>query len=138
MEDSFLTLTSYEGPQNRYNLSETLTYPSVINENGSVKTNIEIRKETENNSEFNVDSLNPNGPKTIRVPMPRRSLLILWGRARYAYEHRILREDIAERRLCITYRELTPPFLEGGKYDAVGKEILEMASHFFQPTLCDR
>ena len=42
----------------------------------------------------------------IRVPLPRRSLLVLTGQLRYQWEHAILRKDIHTRRIVIAYREL--------------------------------
>lgn len=47
----------------------------------------------------------------IRIPMPARSLLIIYGSPRYQFEHSVLREDISERRVCIAYREFTPNYL---------------------------
>jgi alkylated DNA repair protein alkB family protein 4 len=42
----------------------------------------------------------------IRVPLPRRSLLVMSGEPRYQWEHAILRKDIQTRRIVIAYREL--------------------------------
>ena len=42
----------------------------------------------------------------IRVPLPRRSLLVMSGEPRYQWEHAILRKDIESRRIVIAYREL--------------------------------
>jgi hypothetical protein len=42
----------------------------------------------------------------IRVPLPRRSLLVMTGEPRYQWEHAILRKDIETRRIVIAYREL--------------------------------
>ena len=68
----------------------------------------------------------------IRVPMPRRSLLVLYGHARYNFEHAVLREDIMDRRICLAYREFTPPFLEGGKWwESDGRVVVERAKNFF-------
>ena len=61
----------------------------------------------------------------IRIPMPRRSLLVLYDRARYEWEHRILRQDIIGRRVCIAYREFTPIELNDKC------EIVQMAQSFF-------
>ncbi|GJQ70691.1 putative NDK protein [Trypoxylus dichotomus] len=67
----------------------------------------------------------------VRIPMPRRSLLVMFGKARYEWEHQILREDIVEKRICLAYREFTPLFLEGGNYHELGKPILNIAKVFF-------
>jgi DNA N6-methyl adenine demethylase len=49
----------------------------------------------------------------IRIPMPARSIVILYGPARYQYEHAVLREDIVSRRVAIAYREFTIPYQKG-------------------------
>lgn len=67
----------------------------------------------------------------VRILMPRRSLLVLYGKPRYLWEHCVLREDIQKRRVCIAYREFTPPYLEGGKKFYEGGDILQKAKHFW-------
>ena len=67
----------------------------------------------------------------VKIPLPARSLLIMSGSARYEWEHAILREDISGRRVVIAYRELTPPYLPGGKDYGVGEEILGNAEKFW-------
>ncbi|XP_061387654.1 alpha-ketoglutarate-dependent dioxygenase alkB homolog 4 [Musca vetustissima] len=62
--------------------------------------------------------------KIIRIPMPCLSLIVLYGPARYQFEHSVLREDIQERRVCLAYREFTPMYLEGGQSHDKGVEIL--------------
>ncbi|KPM07354.1 alpha-ketoglutarate-dependent dioxygenase ABH4-like protein, partial [Sarcoptes scabiei] len=42
----------------------------------------------------------------IRIKCPNRSLLVLYGDARYRYHHSIRRSDITDRRIAITFREL--------------------------------
>ncbi|XP_071445956.1 alpha-ketoglutarate-dependent dioxygenase alkB homolog 4 [Hetaerina americana] len=67
----------------------------------------------------------------IRVPMPARSLLVIYGAARYEWEHSVLREDITGRRVCLAYREFTPPFLGGGAEEKIGSEVLQKAANFW-------
>ena len=67
----------------------------------------------------------------VRVPLPRRSLLILYGNPRYNWEHCVLRKDISSRRIVIAYRELTPTYLPNGLEESIGQEILEKAENFF-------
>lgn len=62
----------------------------------------------------------------------RRSLIILYGQARYDWEHSILRQHITERRVCIAYREFTPLYLEGGIHSPEGLEILKKSKNFWQ------
>jgi DNA N6-methyl adenine demethylase len=62
----------------------------------------------------------------VRIPMPERSILILYGPPRYQYEHAVLREDITTRRVAIAYREFTVPYLKSGqKYDQA-QEIFKL------------
>ncbi|CAB3371157.1 Hypothetical predicted protein [Cloeon dipterum] len=65
----------------------------------------------------------------VRIPMPERSLLVMTKEARYQWEHRILRDDVKELRLCLAYREFTPPYLqEGEKFGPCIHEIYDLAS----------
>ncbi|EZA58825.1 putative alpha-ketoglutarate-dependent dioxygenase ABH4 [Ooceraea biroi] len=72
-----------------------------------------------------------NDDVVVRLPMPARSLMVLYGSARYKWEHSVLRQDILSRRVCLAYRELTPPYLEGGKHQEEAVEILGQASLFW-------
>ncbi|KAL1516545.1 hypothetical protein ABEB36_000451 [Hypothenemus hampei] len=109
LSDSVLTLTPNRHP-NRYNLDLVPTYPKVIQSDG-------------------VDEIR-NG--IILVPMPNKSLIVMYGRARYDYEHRILRDDIQKRRVCLAYREFTPMYLSGGESEEEGKIVTKKALQFFQ------
>ncbi|OTF81974.1 alpha-ketoglutarate-dependent dioxygenase ABH4-like protein [Euroglyphus maynei] len=48
----------------------------------------------------------------IRIICPRKSLLVLYGDARYKFHHSIQRSDINHRRLAITFRELAYSFFQ--------------------------
>ncbi|XP_055329730.1 alpha-ketoglutarate-dependent dioxygenase alkB homolog 4-like [Paramacrobiotus metropolitanus] len=65
----------------------------------------------------------------VHVPMPRRSLFLMMGEARHKWKHAIIPEDICDRRLVMTFRELTPEFLTGAE-SALGKMVLDTASSF--------
>ncbi|XP_013099810.1 alpha-ketoglutarate-dependent dioxygenase alkB homolog 4 [Stomoxys calcitrans] len=69
--------------------------------------------------------------KVIRIPMPNLSLIVLYGAARYQFEHSVLREDIDQRRVCVAYREFTPMYLEGGKSYEKGCEVTKNALEFW-------
>ncbi|XP_044754076.1 alpha-ketoglutarate-dependent dioxygenase alkB homolog 4 [Coccinella septempunctata] len=119
LSDSVLTMTINK-KCDRYNLNCVKDYTSVVDQIlGSNKT-FEIK-----NYQDDIDY------PIIRIPMPRRSLLVMFGSARYEWEHQIFRDDIAGRRVCLAYREFTPTFLDGGKDYHIGKEILEKAQKFF-------
>lgn len=43
----------------------------------------------------------------------------------------MLREDITSRRVCIAYREFTPPYMKGGQHQDIGDEITKRAETFW-------
>ncbi|KAK9744543.1 Nucleoside diphosphate kinase [Popillia japonica] len=94
---------------------------SILNETGSLR---------HDKKEF-VVQYNTKPWPIVRIPLPRRSLFVMYGKARYEWEHQILREDIVEKRICLAYREFTPSFLEGGDNYKYGKPILDIAQKFF-------
>lgn len=49
---------------------------------------------------------------------------------RYKWEHCVLREDITSRRICLAYRELTPPYLYSTANNQIIEELLKRASVF--------
>nr|XP_018897317.1 PREDICTED: alpha-ketoglutarate-dependent dioxygenase alkB homolog 4 [Bemisia tabaci] len=105
LSDSVLTLRKYHGDNSKYNLFYS-------------------------NHEPKVETLRDSYP-TVRIPMPKNSLLVLYGEARYEWEHLIFREDITSRRVCIAYREFTPAFLENGEFEMEGKSVISQAKNFF-------
>lgn len=66
----------------------------------------------------------------VAVRLPRRSLVVLHGEARHRWKHAIRREDVRERRVCSTYRELSAEFLPGGQQAEVGAQLLNIALSF--------
>ncbi|KAI1903481.1 hypothetical protein AGOR_G00027640 [Albula goreensis] len=70
------------------------------------------------------------GEVRVRVAFPRRSLLVLQGEARHRWKHAIHRQDIHQRRVCSTYRELSSEFLPGGQQEAMGSQLLDIALSF--------
>lgn len=61
------------------------------------------------------------------------SLIVLYGPARYQFEHSVLREDVTERRVCIAYREFTPMYIDG--LDKPKGEPVREKSQIFWPTI---
>ncbi|XP_057332771.1 alpha-ketoglutarate-dependent dioxygenase alkB homolog 4 [Microplitis mediator] len=113
--DSVLTMSPYQGSTTRYNLDHVSTYSSIVPQiycNGK-----------------NVETVPENA--VIRLPMPAKSLIVLYGNARYNWEHAVLREDIQTRRVCIAYREFTPPYLPLGLHSDKTEEILMKAQNFW-------
>ncbi|XP_046744391.1 alpha-ketoglutarate-dependent dioxygenase alkB homolog 4 isoform X2 [Diprion similis] len=115
--DSVLTMTPYRDTLHRYNLLDVATYPSVVE-------SVLDSKKTQPNTEDLAHVV-------VRLPMPARSLMVLYGASRYNWEHAVLREDVQSRRVCIAYREFTPPYLLGGDHFDEGSKILEKASIFW-------
>lgn len=152
LTDSTLTLRKFVGSASKYNLAETNKYPFVVRNDGTVKTNDDLEKEfrelsmseekkqppkimdditSEARDCTSIQQNKESEPRILRIPMPRRSLLVLYGSPRYDWEHGILREDIASRRVCITYRELTPTYLSCGPKADTGKTILKASQMFW-------
>lgn len=65
----------------------------------------------------------------VRIPQPARSLVVIYGSARYQWLHCVLRRDIKERRVCIALREFTKPFLNPN--DVMAQTVLKAASNYF-------
>ncbi|XP_040194343.1 alpha-ketoglutarate-dependent dioxygenase alkB homolog 4 isoform X2 [Rana temporaria] len=85
------------------------------------------------------DSAPHSGPQTALVPcsevevaicLPRRSLVVLYGKARYSWKHAIHRQHIKQRRICSTFRELSAEFMRGGTQEKLGQTLLEIALGF--------
>ncbi|XP_058238617.1 alpha-ketoglutarate-dependent dioxygenase alkB homolog 4 [Hemibagrus wyckioides] len=70
------------------------------------------------------------GEVRVAVNIPRRCLFVMYGEARHRWKHAIHREHIHSRRVCSTFRELTPEFLNGGEQEKLGSELLDVASSF--------
>ncbi|KAL3270228.1 hypothetical protein HHI36_009284 [Cryptolaemus montrouzieri] len=122
MSDSVLTLT-YNERSNYYNLACVNDYPSVVDIDGNFFP--EAKSYCVKPFDEKVDY------PVVRIPMPRRSLLVMYGSPRYDWEHQIFRDDIKTRRICLAYREFTPPFLDDSTDTLVAKDILNKAKNFF-------
>lgn len=122
LSDSVLTMT-YNDKPNKYNVNLVETYPAVLDKENRLKYDNKCYKivPLEDGKEYPV----------VRIPMPRRSLLVMFNSARYDWEHQILRDDIWKRRVCIAYREFTPPYLPHGSKSQEGEEILSRARNFW-------
>ncbi|XP_074642974.1 alpha-ketoglutarate-dependent dioxygenase alkB homolog 4-like [Tubulanus polymorphus] len=71
-----------------------------------------------------------NSDIEVLVPLPRRSLLVVYGPARYEWKHGIHRHHIEARRLAVTFRELTPEFLPGGLRESDGNVLIQTAMNY--------
>ncbi|KAK6638056.1 hypothetical protein RUM44_008481 [Polyplax serrata] len=127
--DTFLSLSKYRGDKTRYNLDQVALYPRILDSNENV---LEASKSQP--FRFNDCLLEEDNEKSdpiIRVFMPEMSLIILYGSARYEWEHCIPREDIKHLRICLAFREFTPPYLPGGESESKGSDILKMSNEFW-------
>ncbi|CAG9769892.1 unnamed protein product [Ceutorhynchus assimilis] len=117
LSDSVLLMTPNQYPK-KYNLDLVKSYPKTVG--NRVASNVSDMLDIEKIQD-----------EIVLVPMPKKSLLVMYGSARYDYEHRILRDDIVERRVCLAYREFTPIFLQGGDCFEDGRVITDKAKEFF-------
>lgn len=66
-------------------------------------------------------------PACVRVPLPARSLVLLFGPARYAWEHALLATDLRQPRTSITFRTVSAELAsmpEGRDVLALARQIL--------------
>ncbi|XP_030556114.1 alpha-ketoglutarate-dependent dioxygenase alkB homolog 4 [Drosophila novamexicana] len=111
--DAVLTLNLYEEQQaNKYNLDLVQQYKAQLLA-----------------PLLSPDQLAAYKGKVLRIPMPNLSLIVLYGPARYQFEHAVLREDVDERRVCIAYREFTPMYIDG--LDKQQGDLVREKSHLF-------
>ena len=132
--DSTLTCNPFKNTTAKYNLADVGTYPRILDLNGKILYNpFQYPCNSFEDAETYAFCANDNLlDEIVRIPLPRRSLLVFYGQPRYQWEHCILREDITSRRVIIAYREFTPPYLPGGRDELLGKEILRIASEFWE------
>ncbi|XP_055295379.1 alpha-ketoglutarate-dependent dioxygenase alkB homolog 4 [Sitodiplosis mosellana] len=114
LSDSVLTLVRYTGDPKRYNLPLVESYASQLRS--------PLASE---------EQLNGFNDVLIKVPMPNRSLIVLYGSPRYQFEHSVLRTDITSRRVCIAYREFTPMYLKNGESFEKSEPIFQTAKSFW-------
>merc|ERR1719400_674951 len=112
LSPTYLTCTPHTGGKEKYNLADVDTYPRIISCDNQVIYNPFTGKISNSVFEFSATNFPENC--VVKIPLPARSLLVMYGSARYEWEHSVLREDITDRRVVIAYREFTPPYLPGG------------------------
>ncbi|XP_055546264.1 alpha-ketoglutarate-dependent dioxygenase alkB homolog 4 isoform X1 [Wyeomyia smithii] len=116
LSDSVLTMSRFRrnGEKNRYNLHFVDKYKDELIMNLP-----------------NEEELDRFDERIVRIPMPRRSLLVMYGSPRYQWEHAVLREDIRERRVCLAYREFTPMYIKGGSEYSKSQQVFQLAQNFW-------
>ncbi|XP_026742578.1 alpha-ketoglutarate-dependent dioxygenase alkB homolog 4 [Trichoplusia ni] len=125
LSDSVLTMTSFKDDIKKYNLFCAQEYGPAV----SPESKVTLGKGVEQTA-YDASKSVLSDDLIIRIPMPRRSLLVIYGEPRYHWEHCVLREDITSRRVCIAYREFTPPYLHGDHQD-IGNTIRNIAKVFW-------
>ncbi|CAB3234634.1 unnamed protein product [Arctia plantaginis] len=127
LSDSVLTMMPYKGDVKKYNLESAEEFKAIVSKDGEFIMN----SDRDGLSAFQASRPIIDKDEIVRIPMPRRSLLVLYGEARYHWEHCVLRDDILSRRVCIAYREFTPPYLPNGKHQEIGDIIRSEAKIFW-------
>ena len=130
LSDTALTCVPFPGQVvegQKYNLADVRSYPRLVEPSSQslVVSDPLTEKLVGPSYQFRRQFAQENC--AVKIPLPARSLLIMWGPARYEWEHGILREDIRQRRLVIAYRELSPPYLLGGEHQELGEQIRSQA-----------
>ena len=75
--------------------------------------------------------INKNCPNVeIQIPMPARSLLVLFDEARYTWMHCIKADHISDIRMAMTFRNLSDEFSGGGPQQEIGTKLIEVATNF--------
>ena len=67
-------------------------------------------------------------PYEIVIRMPRRSLIVVQGEARYDWHHSINRYDIKSRRIAMTWREFSDEILNDVEYREFVTQVFSIAS----------
>lgn len=130
LSDSVLTMTRYHGDTKKYNLHCAEKYCPLVKPDGSINLECRDLDKTAYEASKSQDDLDV----VVRIPMPRRSLLVFYGEPRYHWEHCVLREDISSRRVCIAYREFTPPYMQNGCHEEAGN-LVRQAKTFWDHKL---
>lgn len=128
-KDFHLLLTEGNGEENHSSVSCTdssMPCEEAVLRNGSCVTVTDNHHICPTSQCLKLTS-NPKLKRTVKIPLPPCSLLVLYSCARYHWFHAIKRSDIKDRRLAMTFRELSPEFLPGGQQSELGKELLDIA-----------
>jgi len=134
LSPTYLTLTPYPYPKEdkpKYNLKDVSTYPRIIDCEEVVFNPFISKTDCTTPFSFSNDNSSLPDETVVKIPLPPRSLLLMFGESRYCWEHMVLRGDISQRRIVVAYRELTPPYLPGGDHESIGNDILEKAKLFW-------
>ncbi|XP_046554091.1 alpha-ketoglutarate-dependent dioxygenase alkB homolog 4-like [Haliotis rubra] len=66
----------------------------------------------------------------VHVPLLQRSLTVVFGPARAEWKHAIHRHDIKQKRIAMTFRELSDEFRGQGKLVSTGQKLIDVALTF--------
>jgi len=102
-----------------FHLDDTFAYGELILdlslESDSVLTFLDRNHgQTEDNSK---------SPKCVRIPLPARSIVAVFGKARFEWEHAVLAYDVEGQRTSVTSRTLHPDLHDSPD----GRRVLDIA-----------
>jgi len=89
-----------------------------------------LEKVTSSNHGLNTVQTSNRVLEEVQIPLVRRSLFVLDGEARYKWMHSIKRDDINDRRLAMTFRNLSLEILRDLKSKDIVMQIQEISKSF--------
>jgi len=89
-----------------------------------------LEKVTSSNHGLNTVQTSNCVLEEVQIPLVRRSLFVLDGEARYKWMHSIKRDDINDRRLAMTFRNLSLEILRDLKSKDIVMQIQEISKSF--------
>ena len=89
-----------------------------------------LENKTTSNPGLNIVQTSNSVSEEVQIPLVRRSLFVLDGEARYQWMHSIKREDITNRRLAMTFRNLSLEILTDLKSKDIVHKIQEISKSF--------
>ncbi|XP_053940982.1 alpha-ketoglutarate-dependent dioxygenase alkB homolog 4 isoform X3 [Cuculus canorus] len=95
-------------------------FPTFVKENRELSPHGSLAETSERMNCTFSPRLVPSREVAVAIHLPRRSLVVLYGDARYKWKHAIYRKHIEHRRVCVTFRELSAEFSAGGRHEELG------------------
>ncbi|XP_040279464.1 alpha-ketoglutarate-dependent dioxygenase alkB homolog 4 [Bufo bufo] len=130
LSDTVLTMTSSSGDNLQLNWHSELKGVCTQTVLDNHVTNVQSEPQGCGAHSTSQTASVPYSDVEVAIRLPRRSLVVLYGDARYNWMHAIHREHIKQRRVCSTFRELSAEFSAGGKEESQGQMLLGIALGF--------
>ncbi|KAG8450738.1 hypothetical protein GDO86_003132 [Hymenochirus boettgeri] len=122
LSDTVLTMTRED--------ADSLQLMSAVGEETELHHANDVNTTQCNAADCKLYGIIPFSDVEVTIYLPQRSLVVLYSDARYKWKHAIHRENIRQRRVCITFREMSPEFSLGGKEEELGQMLLKLALSF--------